>query len=269
MSILDAVILGAAQGLTEFLPVSSSGHILLVSNLLGISDPGMTFNILVHFATLLAVIIFFWKDILLILKSTILSIVLYVKDRDTSLDDNARFGWFIILATIPTGLIGIFFKDFFESFFSAGWHVGFFLLITGALLVIANKYNKGTKSIKEFTWLDSVFVGVAQGLAIFPGISRSGATISMSLLRDLDTTTAAKFSFILSIPAILGAMILDIGDISALAFSAPYISGVISSFCFGLLAIKVFIEMLKRKKLLIFSYYCFFIGLIIIISEFI
>ncbi|MGE5630254.1 MAG: undecaprenyl-diphosphatase UppP [Caulobacteraceae bacterium] len=256
MSVLQAIILGIIQGLTEFLPVSSSGHLVLFQKIFGITEPTLVFDTMVHVGTLAAVLAVFWGDIVSILKKPF-----------------QRLTWLLVVGTIPTALIGILFKDYIEEVFKSGSTLGFEFLITGAVLLFAEKLNRGRKGVKETSFADAAFIGVMQGIAIMPAISRSGLTISGSLLRNLDREFAAKFSFLLSIPAILGAAVFqakDILDAGASGIgSTAVIAGTIAAAVAGYASVKIMLELLKKGSMKYFSYYVFLIGALVIIDQYI
>ncbi|MGM0601726.1 MAG: undecaprenyl-diphosphate phosphatase [Bacillota bacterium] len=255
MSLFQAVFLGLIQGLTEFLPISSSGHLVLFQHFFKIKDNQMLFNVFLHLGTLIPIFIIFWIEIK--------EIILLKKNR-------RRETIYILLAVIPTGIIGILFEDFFESLFSNPLSTGFMLLITGMILFITEKYSSGNKEIENLKFWQPVVVGLAQSGAIIPGISRSGSTIAASLLQGLNRKSAARFSFLISIPVIGGAGILQLKDISASGLGSLNITlilaGVISAALSGFFAIKFLLKILKEGKLIYFSYYCWIIGIIVIIS---
>ncbi|HHV75832.1 MAG TPA: undecaprenyl-diphosphatase UppP [Syntrophothermus lipocalidus] len=254
MNYLDAVILGIVQGLTEFLPVSSSGHLVIFQKLLGFQQPGVTFEVMLHLGTLVAVIAAFWSDVWGIIKKPM-----------------SRIVYLIILGTIPAGLIGVFLKPLFEQAFESLTVVGVGLIITGFLLVLGEKLGTRAwwgKEVEQTSVGDALFIGLLQGLAITPGISRSGSTISAGLLRGLDREFAARFSFLLSIPAILGAGILEGKDIldSGIAGHslAPYIVGTVTAAVSSYIAIRIVMGLVKRGRLSLFSYYCWTVGILIL-----
>jgi undecaprenyl-diphosphatase len=255
LHIIPGIFLGIVQGFTEFLPVSSSGHLVIVSKLFGI-PANLPFDIAVHFATLLAVCIFFIGDILLILKA-------FFIDRDTK-SPYFRLGLLVIVASIPTAIIGFSLEKVFEEMFSSVSSVGFFLMLTGLLIMTAEKYGKARKDISKVSFLDSLIVGLAQGCAIAPGLSRSGTTISASLLTGMDRTLACRFSFLLAIPAILGATIFKAKAIFH-AVDPGMIAGFIAALVSGYLAIWLFMRMIEKKKINIFAYYCLIVGAITVI----
>ncbi|MFH1429382.1 MAG: undecaprenyl-diphosphate phosphatase [Candidatus Margulisiibacteriota bacterium] len=249
MDITSAVILGIVQGLTEFLPVSSTAHLLIVPKILGIANPGVAFDVMLHLATALAIVMYFFDDIITIITKM------------------PKMIWLLILGSIPTGLMGFFLKDYFESFFHAGIWTGVFLIITGCLLFISEKLATGEKNLDKTRWYDAVIIGFFQGLAIMPGLSRSGSTIAAALFRGLNKTLATRFVFLLALPAILGAGLLEFKEISNLP-KEPAIYGFIAALVSGLIAIKIFIQLLQRGKIRIFSWYCWALGIFLCIKSF-
>ncbi len=249
------IVLGIIQGLTEFLPVSSSGHLVIFQSLFDLPH-SIAFDVVVHLATGLAVIVYFWRDILEILnpKSEI-------RTRKLLL--------YFIIATIFTGILGLTFKDFFEGLFGSVFAVGCFLILTGLIIVLAEWIGKGKRKLEEMNIWDAILIGLAQGCAIAPGLSRSGTTISASLARGLDRTLAARFSFLLSIPAILGAgvveskVIIKAGTIGIGIW--PLILGFAAAFVSGWIAIKIFMNIIQRMSIRGFAYYCFVVGTLILI----
>jgi len=249
------VLLGIIQGLTEFLPVSSSGHLVVFQALFDLPH-SIAFDVVVHLATGLAVVVYFWRDILEILnpKSEI-------RTRKLLL--------YLIVGTVFTGILGLSFKDFFEGLFSSVFAVGFFLILSGTVILLAEWIGKGRRKLEDMNIWDAVLIGLAQGCAIAPGLSRSGTTISASLARDLDRNLAARFSFLLSIPAILGAglvqskAILKAGTVGIGIW--PLVLGFVAAFISGLLAIKIFMSMIQRTSLRGFAYYCFVVGALVLI----
>jgi undecaprenyl-diphosphatase len=240
-------LIGIVQGLTEFLPVSSSAHLVFSQNLLGWSEPDIFFDVMLHFATLLAVLIFFRKDIIDVLK-------------------NPRSIFLIILGTIPAGLIGLFARKYIVSFFSANIYPAVFLLITGFFLYLTQKISRGEKYMRKFSVPGVVLVGIAQSAALLPGISRSGITISTGMFLGWRKIDAVKFSFLLSIPAILGATIFELKEVSCAGINLPnVIAGCICAFISGLFALYLLLETVKKAKLHLFAYYCWFLGILILV----
>ena len=244
------ILLGLIQGFTEFLPVSSSGHLVIFQSLLNLPH-SIAFDVVVHLATGLAVVFYFWRDI----------IDLFFNKRKMLL--------FLAVGTIFTGIIGLSFKDFFESLFTSLTVVGGFLVLTGVLILLSEWIGKGKRKLEDMNVWDAIIIGIAQGCAIAPGLSRSGTTISASLSRNLDRNLAARFSFLLSVPAIMGAGLLEAKDILEAGTTgigaAPLILGFLAAFISGLLAIKIFMHIIERTSIRVFAYYSFVIGSIIVI----
>lgn len=255
-SIIETLILGIIQGLTEWLPVSSSGHLAIVTEFFGWQPP-IIFYVLLHLGTLIVVATFFRRDILKVLKAFAR---LDFKSKD------GRLGLFVVLSSIPTLVIGYVFQDLFESFFDDLVVVGVALFMTGFLLFVSER----GESDKALNYLDSFLVGIAQGVAIIPGVSRSGATISTGLLRGLDREIAFKFSFLLSIPAVLGATVAQLGDLDLIVGTGDMISvivGVITSMAIGFVSLKVLLRVIIKKKFHWFGFYCWTAGALVIISQ--
>ncbi|HEY0196881.1 MAG TPA: undecaprenyl-diphosphatase UppP [Methanobacterium sp.] len=276
MDILQAIIIGIVQGLTEFLPVSSSAHLVFTPHLLG-TESSLAFDTLLHIGTLVAVVVYFWNDIVHMFRSFTSSLADLSRGqfREGLREDKfKKLAWMVIIGTIPAGLAGTLFKDFFEGLFSNIPAIGVFLIITGFLLYGSEMISRKTAhkaGLKEMTIKNSVLIGVAQAFAIAPGISRSGATISIGLFLGLERELAARFSFLLSIPAIMGAALIQVKDISNLfdVTTAATIAGVIAAAISSYLAIKVVLKLISQQNLLIFAYYCWIVGpLAIVISLF-
>lgn len=265
MSILQFIFLGILQGLTEFLPISSSGHLVLVPALLHWNipeDKAFVFNILVQVATLLAVIVYFRRDVLNMIRAVITGLI----KRKPFEEASAKLGWLIILATIPAGLAGLLIKDTVEEAFSSPSLTAIFLLFTAGLLFISEKLGKRQKDLNSMHWKDALLIGIGQALAIFPGISRSGATITAGMIRNMDRPSAARFSFLMSIPIMLAAGLLASLDLlntpNAIEWLPEFIPGFIASAVTGYLSIKWLLKFLVTKPLYIFSFYCAALGLI-------
>jgi len=251
MNVLDAIILGAIQGFTEFLPISSSGHLVLGQFFLGIKQPGNEFEILVHLGTLFSVLIIFFNDIK--------SIILNIYDKR-----NHHFLIFLFIGTLPAVLIGFCFKDSIENLFENPKAVSVALLFTGIILLGSVFSNK---SIGNRTYLQGFFIGCAQAISIIPGISRSGMTICTALFLGLSPSEAARVSFLLAIPTIIGAGLLKVFDIqtnSSLSIDVV-IGGFLSSFVIGLLSLHWLLGWLEKGKLHWFGFYCFIIGTLTLI----
>ncbi len=255
MSFLDAILLGILQGATEFLPVSSSGHLALAQNLMDdFVQPGLLFDILLHVGTMVAVIGYFWRDLVGLLTSP--------WRQDATGQMQRRMLALILLGSVPTAVIGLSFKDQFESLFHQPMIVCLMLLITGSLLLVAERFTSARRTQEQMTWQDALVVGIAQGLAIIPGISRSGSTIGVLLLRGMDGETAARFSFLLALPAIFGAALLSIKDLDHVtaAMVPIYLAGTGAALLTGLLCIHFLMGVIRRRRLSWFAFYCWGIG---------
>lgn len=263
METVDAIILGVIQGLTEFLPVSSSGHLELGKAILGdnsVPEESLLFTVVLHFATALATVVVFRKDILELLKGLF----------SFKWNEETQFALKIVASMVPAVIVGLFFEDQLESLFNGNIIlVGFMLIITGLLLFLA---GRAKHTGKDISWKDAVIIGVSQAIAMLPGISRSGATISTSVLLGNDRAKAARFSFLMVVPLIFGKIAKDIlsGDISLEnTASTPLILGFVAAFVTGLIACTWMISLVRKAKLHYFSYYCFAVGIIAIASGFI
>lgn len=258
MDALDALILGVVQGLTEFLPVSSSGHLELVKALLGenaVPEDSMLFTVILHFATALSTIVIFRKDIIEIFKGLF--------QREWNADK--EFSLKVVISMIPAALIGFFLNDQLEALFEGRIvFVGCMLIITAGLLRLADKAKNTTKKV---SYKNSIVIGIAQAIALLPGISRSGATISTSVILGNDKTKAARFSFLMVVPLIFGKIGKDLlsGDLNTIENFTPLGIGFASAFLAGLFACKWMITLVRKSKLTYFSVYCFVVGLLAII----
>jgi len=255
LSLINAIVLGIVQGLTEFLPVSSSGHLVIAEHLLpGWNQPGIVFEILLHLATLLAVIIFFRHDLAALIKS------LYTTGTEAA--KHRRIILMLVIATIPTGIIGLAGKKFFVTLFNRLDVVGGMLLITALILWLAERKPPQKLTKKSTTVADAIVIGITQGLAIIPGISRSGSTIATGMLLGIEPRTAARFSFLLSIPAISGAALLNIKEINAIPADQllACLCGALAALLTGLMALKWLLMIIEERRLKIFAIYCTAVG---------
>lgn len=261
MSWWEAALLGLLQGLTEFLPVSSSGHLVLGQYLLGLPSDDVSFEVFVHFGTVLSIVVVYWNRILGIIKHTVLGL-----KEPTRLalhyhgNEDFRFAVFILITMIPTGIIYILFKDFLESSFGNPRFTAGMLLVTGALLLFT-KLRKVPEG--PITPLKSVLIGFAQAAAMIPGISRSGSTICTALYLNVTPEKAANFSFLMSLPVIVGATgieALKLFETGVTAAIVPTLIGTVIAFGCGILAIKIVLNFVRRGNLEYFAYYCFAIG---------
>ena len=258
MDILEAIVLGVIQGLTEFLPVSSSGHLELAKAILGdtsVPEESLTFTVVLHFATALSTLVIFRKEVVEIFKGLF----------QFKWNNEFKFSLKIIISMIPAVIVGLLFEKQLESFFGGKiLLVGCMLLLTALLLLLADK-AKNTK--KEVSFWNAVLIGISQAIAMLPGISRSGATISTSVLLGVDRTRAAKFSFLMVVPLIFGKIGKDVlsGDLNLQSSDMiPMAAGFIAAFLAGLLACKWMISLVKKSKLSYFSIYCAIVGSIAI-----
>ncbi|MEN6290642.1 MAG: undecaprenyl-diphosphatase UppP [Methanobacterium sp.] len=269
MTIIQAIILGIVQGLTEFLPVSSSAHLVLVPPLINVNyanpSQAVAFDTLLHLGTLLAVIVYFWKDIIHIITGFVSSILDIFRGKfRTGLreDPSKRLVWLLVIGTIPAALTGILLNKQFEALFNNYAAVGFFLIITGVLLWAAERVKTGHKEIKEVSFKNALSIGIFQAFAIAPGISRSGSTIAAGLFSGLERELAARYSFLLAIPTIAGAALVQVKDIGTglEANTAALVSGFLAALIVGFLAIKLLLKLIKERTLMIFAYYCWIVG---------
>ena len=252
MTIIDGIILGVIQGFTEFLPISSSGHLVLAQGLLGVKQPGNEFEVLLHIGTLCSILVVFYNDIK--------DIILTVSSKETQ-----KYILLILIGTLPAVVIGLGMKDHLEQLFDDLIVVGFALIFTG-LILMSSRYFK--RNNKDHSILTSFFIGIAQAIAIIPGISRSGMTISCALLLGLDSKQAAKFSFLLAIPVISGAGLLMAADIdsgSNMDLSTS-LAGLITSFSIGIISLRWLLGWLEDGKFHYFGVYCFSIGIFTVVA---
>lgn len=288
MNLFESVILGIIQGIAEFLPISSSGHLAIFKRLFGLKDVGLTYDILLHVGTLVAVFIVYWKDIWELIVEGIGIIadfcrnisrffgklsgkkdVSYVKVINTPY---RKFVMFVIVSTIPTGILGLVFKKCFNLDSPALIVPGIGLLITATLLFIVDELPRGRKDASKMSYRDSIIIGLSQGIATLPGISRSGTTMTIGVLCGLERKFAVKYSFIMSIPAIMGASIMDIKDMFALENRVSgteftyYIIGAVVAAVVGYFSIKTLLVLYRQQKIKYFSYYCFVAGIVAIVT---
>jgi len=265
MSMWEAIVLGVVQGLTEFLPVSSSGHLVLLQKLFRINDPTLPFTTAVHVGTLLTVLIVLRQDIKSILTRIIQPLTLY-----------------LIIATIPVVIVVLLFNDAIEAAFETGSFLGPAFLITSVLLLVSDKlYRGGKKSVpgnipvrlqREMTWRDALLIGLLQAVAIIPGISRSGATISAGLSRRLDRDFVARFSFLLSIPTILGALLFQVKDLIKIDSTEgivllPILIGSLTSCIVAFFSIRLTIKIVRERSLWGFAIYTAILGILVLTDQ--
>lgn len=269
MSWFEAIVMGIFQGVAEFLPISSSGHLALLQYLFSIKEGNLFFTEMLHFGTLISIFIVYFKDIARIIYEFLDLIVSIIKGKKIRrLSKHQWFGLLIIIGSIPTAVIGLTFKDFFESLYTSIIPIGIAFIVTGFLLWIAEKKGSEGKDVKDVKLIDAILIGIFQGIAIFPGISRSGATIVGGLFRGLKKPVATEYSFLLALPATFGAFVLGMKDVvegGDALINGPLVLGVILSAITGVFAIKALIKMLNNNKLKYFSYYLWALGALTIV----
>lgn len=270
MTLIQSILLGIVQGLTEFIPISSSGHLVIMPYLFGWEIPeqdAFIFDVLVQVATLIAVITYFWND----LRSIMNSMIEGMRKKDPLGDTYSRLGWYLLLATIPAGGFGLLLKDAVEIAFTSLIATGIALLVTALLLVIAERIGKRSLGIEEITWIDALWIGFFQVLAIFPGISRSGATITGGMTRNMERPAAARFAFLMSVPVMLAAGVLatiDLFQVPDLSRVLPvYIPGFVTAAIVGYIAIRWLIGYLNQHSLYPFAIYCAVVGSLCILAS--
>lgn len=265
MTLIEAIILGIVQGATEFLPVSSSGHSILVPTVFGLSQPTLSAVVVAHLGTLLAVAIYFYKDLWGIITAVFRSII----DRDPMQSTESRLGWFIVVGSIPAVLAGLLLESWFESVFAdPRWAAGF-LLITAVFLVTGERLRSGLKTLAKMTWLDAMIIGIFQSFALLPGVSRSGSTITAGLIRGLDRELAARYSFLMSVPIIFGAGVLKLAELVSQPGWTSQIGTMLTTFVVaavvGYACIHFLISWLKKRSLYPFAIYCATVGILFLL----
>jgi len=259
MTLIQALVLGLLQGATEFLPISSSGHLVLVPWLLGWKASSLTFDTTVHLGTLLAVAVYFWADIVRITKGVFNTL------RQRSLADaDGRLGWLVALGSIPAAVIGYALSDFFERLFGTPALVSVLLLVTGVILFTSERASQKLRDLPDLTWKDSLLVGLAQAAAIAPGISRSGSTIAAGLALGIKREDSARFSFLLAMPVIFGAGLLQFKDMLSTGIDSTGVTllavGFIAAALSGYVCIRFLMAYLRERSLTVFAVYCWLFG---------
>lgn len=272
MSYLESIILGLVQGLAEFLPISSSGHLALLQHFFGIQgDKVLMFTVMLHIGTLVSVFIMYWSDIWALIKELFITIADLCTGKGLRLSERPmrKLGLMIIVATIPTGLMGLCFNSFFESLNTNLLFIGVGFIITGLLLYFSEKIGKNRNDIEGMNFRNGIFIGILQGIAICPGISRSGSTMVGGLFTGLTREFAVRFAFLISIPSILGAAVVELPDAMHATTDAsligPMVVGVIVAAICGILAIKAMIKVVVDRKLKYFAYYVWILGALTVI----
>jgi len=257
-SLVPAVLLGLLQGLTEFLPVSSSGHLALAQSLIpGFSQPGVLFDVTLHIGTLVAVCIYFWQDL------WGMALSLFSSGRGDAAAAR-RMLWLLIAGSVPTAAIGLLFRKQFEAMFSDVYGVGVWFIVTGALLFLTDRVSTRGRELSAMGLLDALVIGVAQGLAIIPSLSRSGATIAAGVFLGLERGLLVRYSFLLSIPAVAGAFVLELVTHRHEALQGfdplAYGAGTLAALVVGYWSIGVLLNMTRSRRLSVFAYYCWAVG---------
>lgn len=257
MSIIEAILLGIVQGFSEFLPISSSGHLVLLQNIFGIEEGALTFDIALHVATLAAVVVVYWKKIIEMFRHPFSKLPVY-----------------IVLGTIPIGILGLLFNDLIEKFFETGATLGVGFIFTGLIMLFAETIGKKERTLEQMNVKDPLLIGAAQAIAMLPAVSRSGMTVSSALALGIERKTAADFAFLLSIPAILAAVVLDIykmvqagENTLAQIGTAPLAVGMLFAAVSGFFAIKMMLKLILNRKLKYFSWYLWILGTLVLLDQ--
>ena len=290
MSLLEALFLAVVQGIAEFLPISSSGHLAIFKNVFGVNtDTGLLYDVMLHVGTLVAVFIVYWKDIWELIRegfaiigaalSNAFKFVANLFSQDKKEYKQVintpyrRFVMLVIISTIPTGIMGILLSDIIENASTTLLVPGICLLITSLLLYISEKVPEKNFDESNTSYLKGLIIGIVQGFATLPGISRSGSTITAGLFCGLERSFAVKYSFILSIPAILGAAVLELKDFNEISVGSVelvnYIVGMVVAAVVGYICIRWLLVLVKNKKFKYFSIYCFIVGMVAIVAHFV
>ncbi|MDE2312196.1 MAG: undecaprenyl-diphosphatase UppP [Patescibacteria group bacterium] len=253
MTILQAGILGVVQGLGEFLPISSSAHLVIAPWLFNWKDPGLGFDVALHWGTLLAVLVYYWQDVILIIKGFFHS--LSSKTRDLQENIYQKLAWLLIIASVPGAIIGYLLEKKAETVFRNPVHIALTLAVFGMVLWAADMYGKKKKNLDRITWLDALWIGLSQAVAVIPGVSRSGSTIAAGLGLGFNREDAARFSFLMSMPIIFGAGLVSIKHFHDGVTSGELAAGFITAAIFGFLSIKYMLRYLAKHDYKIFVWY--------------
>jgi undecaprenyl-diphosphatase len=263
VTVWQAVVLGILQGVTEFLPVSSSGHLVIVPHLLGWADPGLALDTLLHLGTLFAIVLYFWTDLWRLVRAGLQSL-----RRRSLADPDARVAWGVVLATIPAAVLGFLFQDVVEQLFAAPRAAAAFLLGTALLLVLSEVVGARQRPITSLSWLDAFLIGLVQTLAIVPGLSRSGSTIAAGLFLGFRREDAAKFSFYLAVPIVLGSGLYQLAKLVLGGWAGTPVgsalAGMAAAGIAGYLAIAGLLSLVRRRSLIGFAVYCALLGVLVL-----
>lgn len=275
MEYLQIFILAVVQAFTEFLPVSSSGHLVFFQQVFGMKEPKLLLDIMLHVGTLLAVIVYFAKDLLNIIFDGVSALVELVQGNKWSeilyRNPNLKLFLYVLFGTVPAGLVGVFFKDQIEIAFGSLLLVAIGFLFTAFIVYLTHRSSHAGRNLYQLTLRDALWIGIAQAVAILPGVSRSGMTIATGLTRGLSSDLAFRFSFILSIPAVLGAFLLEAPKLNGISQSTfiAYLGGTLVSFLLGLFVIRILSKIVIRGNFFLFYYYCAFMGFLTLILSFV
>lgn len=269
MSYFHSILLGLVQGLGEFLPISSSAHLVITPWLFDFKDPGLTFDVALHFGTLLALLVYFWRDWWGIGKNS----YTYLRHRGAAPPvescQSFRLLLYLVVATLPGAVIGYLLDDLAETTFRHPLLIAFTMVFLGVLLFWADWKFKGEKSLQKITWRDSIIIGLSQAMALIPGVSRSGITMTTGLFMGLDRVTAARFSFLLAAPITLGAFVFKAPQFFAAGITGPDVVGILVSAIVGFLSIKYLLKFVQTYSFRIFVYYRLGFSVLVLIVYFV
>jgi undecaprenyl-diphosphatase len=263
MEILHAFVLGMVQGLGEFLPISSSAHLIITPWLFNWTDPGLAFDVALHWGTLIAVLLYFWQDVILIIKGFFHSLSKSTRDLQNNIYQ--KLAWLLIIASVPGAIIGKLLEEQAEHAFRNPLLIAITLSVMGLVLLIADRLGEKVKNLNHITWVNAIVLGLAQAAAVIPGVSRSGATITAGLFQGFKREDAARFSFLMSIPIIAGAGLLKLPDILHATNHTPLIVGFISAAIFGFLSIKFLMKYISNRSYALFTWYRLALAALIVI----
>lgn len=266
--LIKYIIVALVQGIGEILPISSSGHMVIIQSILGLESSDLTFEIFLHFASLIAIVAFFYKKLWLMIKSFITYIFKKESRTDEEIKHNFMLCIYLVIATIPAGLVGLLFEDLIGEYLSSMWIVGCFLLLTSAMLYMITKINRN-RDIKEMNWFDALIIGLFQCIGVLPGVSRSGSCIVGGSSRKINQSDAAEFAFIMAIPIMLGSAVFELGEIKTALQNKdlliPYLIAFLVTLVITYVALKFFLKFVRKQKLTTFSIYCLIMGITSII----
>lgn len=273
MSILESIGLGIIQGLTEFLPVSSSGHLVIAQSFIkNFEQPGVLFDAMVHFGTIVAVLIYFRHDLMGLLRACVPEqwrpFAGTSRETDPSPEAGRRLVLYIVVATLITGVAGIIFRESIYGLFESVQTVAFMLVVTGTLLFLSDRVRQGNRGTGELKISDALIIGLVQACALIPGISRSGSTITAGIFLGLRGEAAARFSFLMAIPAVMGATVLEMRHATMVPFETMivYCAGTVAAAIVGFLTIKLLMFMVSRRNLRFFAYYCWAVAFSLLVT---